>query len=514
MDSGLEHSQTAASKVFGQVEPQAPAGGTTAHTPPPLMRKRSSRMWAVEADGERSPSWSPSPRSSSSWLSASSPTSFRRTASQSEAVSNAHTRRTSVWDEIMSSDTSLNSPLSPLAAIRRNMTESTLEEETEDVVRRPDIDSDDSEDELARREAHIIVQTFDSEEAQNAGSALAALKGWTSFSADDSEDQERWENQSRSAHKWRWFILAIVHLRFADCAEQQEDIVHAESFACMTNLNTTPYSAVQSKKVSRRATLFGTIIGTYRTSIDEGIVRLTHCLGDEVTDISQALRVRKSNTRHRIERKPLLYFDHIRPKQPRRLPLPSNALEEDSLLSALQLHASNREIEKQGALYDKQRIKDQAPPMAVVDDIDESLSPLSLDSAGKERTSSSRRPIVGANPHQRRRRTAQFMRSELELAAHVAHMEALQEEMRLMRLFQKKSRVHETVEFFAPRNTDLWDTLRQHYDRDQMAHVTNHHYSPLNLLKRDALRFDPRIQYLLHTIYQATDVDDSGGIDR
>lgn len=514
MDVALENSKTSVVNVFGQDEPQAPAGGATALAPPPLLRRTSSRMWAVETDGERSPSWSPSPRSANSLLSSTSPTSFRRTTLLSEAAPNAHTRRTSVWDEIMSSDTSINSPLSPLAAIRRNMTESTLEEETEDAFRQPDIDADDSEDEIARREAHIIVQTFDSEGAQNEGSALAVLKGWTSFSADGNEDQQGWEDQSRSAHKWRWFVLAIVHLRFADCAEQQEDLFHAESFASMADLNSKPALTVQSKKVSRRATLFGTIIGTYRTSIDEGVVRLTHCLGDEVADISQALRVRKSNTRHRIERKPLLFYDHIRTKRPRRLPPPSNALEEDSLLSALQLHASNREVEKKGALYDKQRTIDQAPLAAVADGLEEPLSPLSIDSAGKERKSSSRRPIVGANPRQRRRRTAQSMRSELELAGHVTHMEALQDEMRLMRVFQKKSRVHETVEFFAPRNTDLWDTLRQHYDRDQMAHVSNHHYTPLNLLKRDALRFDPRIQFLLHTIYQATDVDESGGIDR
>jgi hypothetical protein len=93
-------------------------------------------------------------------------------------------------------------------------------------------------------------------------------------------------------------------------------------------------------------------------------------------------------------------------------------------------------------------------------------------------------------------------------------MEALQEDLKRIRLFQKKSRVHETMEFFVPRLTDLWDILRQHYDPELLAHVTNQHYYPLNLLKRDALRFDPRIQFLLHTIYQATDVDESGGVDR
>jgi hypothetical protein len=47
-----------------------------------------------------------------------------------------------------------------------------------------------------------------------------------------------------------------------------------------------------------------------------------------------------------------------------------------------------------------------------------------------------------------------------------------------------------------------------------MSYPTNMFYAPRNLLKREALRFDPDIQFLLRTIWKASDVDDSGGIDR
>ena len=38
---------------------------------------------------------------------------------------------------------------------------------------------------------------------------------------------------------------------------------------------------------TRRASLFGSVVGVYRSPVLEGAVTLTHCLGDEVADISQ-----------------------------------------------------------------------------------------------------------------------------------------------------------------------------------------------------------------------------------
>ena len=52
------------------------------------------------------------------------------------------------------------------------------------------------------------------------------------------------------------------------------------------------------------------------------------------------------------------------------------------------------------------------------------------------------------------------------------------------------------------------------YDPEGMAHCANNFYSPQNLLKREALRFEPQIQFLLRTIWRATDADDSGAIDK
>jgi len=56
--------------------------------------------------------------------------------------------------------------------------------------------------------------------------------------------------------------------------------------------------------------------------------------------------------------------------------------------------------------------------------------------------------------------------------------------------------------------------LLNSYDPENMSYPTNMFYSPRNLLKREALRFDPDIQFLLRTIWKASDVDESGGIDR
>lgn len=52
------------------------------------------------------------------------------------------------------------------------------------------------------------------------------------------------------------------------------------------------------------------------------------------------------------------------------------------------------------------------------------------------------------------------------------------------------------------------------YDPEGLAHPANPFYTAVNLLRREALRFDDRIQFLLRTIWKATDLDNSGAIDR
>ena len=82
------------------------------------------------------------------------------------------------------------------------------------------------------------------------------------------------------------------------------------------------------------------------------------------------------------------------------------------------------------------------------------------------------------------------------------------------RLMERMDRVHETAEFFLPRPVDIFTVLRKQYDPEDMAHVTNQFYLAANLLKRESLRFNDGVQFLLRTIWQATDNDCSGAVDR
>ena len=58
-----------------------------------------------------------------------------------------------------------------------------------------------------------------------------ALTAFTSFldHAHDDPDVANLVLSSRVAHRWRRFVLCTVHLRFADCAEQQ---VEGSAAAC------------------------------------------------------------------------------------------------------------------------------------------------------------------------------------------------------------------------------------------------------------------------------------------
>lgn len=100
-------------------------------------------------------------------------------------------------------------------------------------------------------------------------------------------------------------------------------------------------------KPARRATLFGSSVGVYREITIEGTVNITHCLTDGILDVSQSMRIKKSKTAHRIHPEPLLYFDDIRPDEPRKLPVVSqDAKEVGGILLALQVAEEKREKEK------------------------------------------------------------------------------------------------------------------------------------------------------------------------
>jgi hypothetical protein len=90
---------------------------------------------------------------------------------------------------------------------------------------------------------------------------------------------------------------------------------------------------------TRRATLFGTVVAVYRTAICEGFSTLHHCLGDDVTDVSQGLRQRRSDVMHRPAPYEPLYYDMMpgRRTQPRFLPKPQGPPGLGGLLDAMQV---------------------------------------------------------------------------------------------------------------------------------------------------------------------------------
>lgn len=189
--------------------------------------------------------------------------------------------------------------------------------------------------------------------------------------------------------RWRWFVNATVHLRFADCCEQQSDsfhqmglfpmatalllgetdapphrnpvasLLHHQQPTADASLSATSlpgggggemgslvddHSAMEGDSVganaldggavvflsnsprdysaegasvggqaeeqeeeeatrrmrlraarpgdrpTRRATLVGSVIGVYRSSTQEGMITLTHCLGDHISDVTQVGR--------------------------------------------------------------------------------------------------------------------------------------------------------------------------------------------------------------------------------
>jgi hypothetical protein len=143
--------------------------------------------------------------------------------------------------------------------------------------------------------------------------------------------------------KWRWFVLAMIHLRCADAAEQLEETLDTPD-----DNNQKPIMIMRR----RRASLFGAVMGIYQDHTQDRVTTVTRCIGDPVMNyvsVGQALRIRKSNAAHRIACIPKLYFDDVRPGEPRRLPSTGKEVELPGLLAALKAAKKNNSTQRVAA---------------------------------------------------------------------------------------------------------------------------------------------------------------------
>jgi len=240
---------------------------------------------------------------------------------------------------------------------------------------------------------------------EGAGGSQEAISVFASFLGESHDGHEAaelaaWALPLKVAHAWKRLVLATVHLRFADSAEQQADPFHAAGVYPMAShlslasnvAQHNPLSRVEriaevmrrrrdasfnsteqnnksgssssnngkfgKKNVSaarallapaaeapalqqqqklaapvvshpgdrptRRASLFGSLVGAYRCGTQEGATTVQRCVGDDLVGVSQALRVRKSQVMHRSRVKPLLHYNDLpgREHEPRVLPSP------------------------------------------------------------------------------------------------------------------------------------------------------------------------------------------------
>jgi len=310
------------------------------------------------------------------------------------------------------------------------------------IISKPDEElSSDSDDEIARLEHHLIAQKFDKNDE-------LGIVGFMARNSTVDESLVGWTLSAHVAHRWRWFVLVTVHLRFADCAEQHEDLFHSQEHHSLLSSAGQPEEVHHeaNSKPTRRATLFGNVIGVYQTPVQEGSVKLTHCLGDEVSDISQALRVLKSNTRHRVKLTPQLHYDDLRPNEPRYLPDASGAVEEDGLLAAIQTARRNRVKERANknlhGKLDPLTESSSHVPMSPPPILASPRSPLSPTSPSllDGRRVSRRLSLVSIGKTGSRSSTGRHIRNGVEMTAHVAHLEALREEQRMNKLHERKDR--------------------------------------------------------------------------
>ena len=440
-------------------------------------------------------------------------------------------------------------PLSPQLSVASSLHKTTALgavaelEEFGNAVDDEDLsDSSDSEGSVSQdSEARLIQERFDMGRRTTSDGAHA-MSAFTSFlvhhhEADDVNDLEL---SPMVAHRWRWFVYTLVHLRFADCAEQQATGLHryghypmatelaladdtkpggSSSSSDSTN-GSVDQGPVPGGRPTRRASLFGSVIGTYRSGIQEGHVSLVHCLGDDVADVSQALRVRKSKTMHRVQ-KPPLYFDDMpgHTDEPRRLAAGGkDAAGVGGLLAALHKHSTRKLEAAIAEAQAKLAAQSHNSLLSMTNDHGGSSSDV-LNEGSKEggaatspKRSPSKRPSVVSiavekrdtihiqnKKHQKRMTMmSNDMRAMME-AQHAAHMALVMEEQRQHKLKDMMDRVHETAEFHMPRPRDLFSMLRFQYDPEGLAHPANQFYTPVNLLRREAVSL--RISILLFCLF-------------
>ena len=329
------------------------------------------------------------------------------------------------------------------------------------------------------------------------GGQLAGVEGYGDFVL-----------SKKSSQKWQWFVLALVHLRFADSAEQYEDnLILSDLGGDNASLNSAEISRKSDhiSRPTRRASLFGSVMGTYQEESLEGLVTLRHCLGDDITCITQRLRVAKSRAMHRVQLEPLLYFDDLRPSQPRTLPtIRQKELASGSLLHALQAAKELREKKKAEVASKRNNASAPLPRLN-----SRRSSILSQKSPSRRPSRRASLATHGANLRSRRESMAPHRRpSVLSSSGRNASIMTTT----LSELSSKK-RVLDTAEFYLPRPSDIFALLRQLYDPEGLSALDNDFYTPANLLRRESLRFNKDVQHLLEIIWIATDIDDSGLID-
>ena len=215
----------------------------------------------------------------------------------------------------------------------------------------------------------------------------------------------------------------------------------------------------------RRATVFGTVMGCYRAAVPEGFVTLSRCLGDG-GDVSQELRVRKSDASHR--------------PPPRKRPLP--------------LAVGAAAVARSSALS---RPRGPTCPAGLEGGL---LGALQVAAAKRAQAAANRsagaRPGAAASPSERGGGGGG--------ASAPDHNALVIEEHRQHVALVRQLRVQETTEYHFHRHRGLFQLLKHRYDPQSHAPVTNEFYKPAALLQRESLRFDANIQALLRVIWRVS----------
>jgi hypothetical protein len=162
-------------------------------------------------------------------------------------------------------------------------------------------------------------------------------------------------------------------------------------------------------------------MGIYRSAIQEGVVSLFHCVGDDLHAISQSLRVKKSLAMHRVKKEPL-YYDDVRTNEPRvRLSVTPTTGFTGLLLKLVTTIKNKDKIKRRSS-----RVPSPSP--------------------GEEREDY-HHPI-------------KLHRNQ---SAHDAHVKLVKAERKAIAALERKHRMHDTTEFHLPRSRDIFTILRKQY---------------------------------------------------